>query len=161
MWFDISLFSCDNGCFASGRARAPAPLLLVYKELVEWWNLNLTQSFCNQYIYTFERIVNFSESYNMETTSQVRQNFHKDSEDGINRQINKELYASYVYLSIVSNLLFNVILYFIKLFILFYFLYIRLLCEINCNRLQKFCVCVCVCFAKRIRLERCRTYDAI
>ncbi|KAJ8910419.1 hypothetical protein NQ315_013894 [Exocentrus adspersus] len=32
-------------------------------------------------------------------TSQVRQNFHKDCEDGINKQINLELYASYVYLS--------------------------------------------------------------
>ncbi|XP_046992574.1 soma ferritin [Schistocerca americana] len=33
------------------------------------------------------------------TESQVRQNFHKDSEDAINKQINMELYASYVYLS--------------------------------------------------------------
>uniref|UniRef100_A0A1B6KKR4 Ferritin n=1 Tax=Graphocephala atropunctata TaxID=36148 RepID=A0A1B6KKR4_9HEMI len=31
--------------------------------------------------------------------SQVRQNFHEDSENGINKQINMELYASYVYLS--------------------------------------------------------------
>lgn len=31
--------------------------------------------------------------------SQVRQNFHPDSEAAINRQINLELYASYVYLS--------------------------------------------------------------
>ncbi|XP_043923370.1 ferritin heavy chain [Protopterus annectens] len=31
--------------------------------------------------------------------SQVRQNFHQDCEGGINRQINLELYASYVYLS--------------------------------------------------------------
>nr|AXL95670.1 ferritin [Conus ermineus] len=29
--------------------------------------------------------------------SQVRQNFHKDCEAGINKQINLELYASYVY----------------------------------------------------------------
>ncbi|KAK7872502.1 hypothetical protein R5R35_014290 [Gryllus longicercus] len=33
------------------------------------------------------------------TDSQVRQNFEKECEDGINRQINMELYASYVYLS--------------------------------------------------------------
>ncbi|XP_007940434.1 ferritin, mitochondrial [Orycteropus afer afer] len=33
------------------------------------------------------------------THSRVRQNFHPDSEAAINRQINLELYASYVYLS--------------------------------------------------------------
>uniref|UniRef100_A0A671DQ21 Ferritin n=1 Tax=Rhinolophus ferrumequinum TaxID=59479 RepID=A0A671DQ21_RHIFE len=33
------------------------------------------------------------------TSSQVRQNYHQDSEAAINRQINLELYASYVYLS--------------------------------------------------------------
>lgn len=32
-------------------------------------------------------------------TSLVRQNFHEDCEQGINKQINLELYASYVYLS--------------------------------------------------------------
>lgn len=37
-------------------------------------------------------------------TSQVRQNFHKDCEDAINKQINMELYASYVYLSMVRNI---------------------------------------------------------
>ncbi|KAF2880472.1 hypothetical protein ILUMI_25702 [Ignelater luminosus] len=31
--------------------------------------------------------------------SQVRQNFHKDCEDAINKQINMELHASYVYLA--------------------------------------------------------------
>uniref|UniRef100_A0A8C9HI99 Ferritin n=1 Tax=Piliocolobus tephrosceles TaxID=591936 RepID=A0A8C9HI99_9PRIM len=34
------------------------------------------------------------------STSQVRQNYHQDSEAAINRHINLELYASYVYLSI-------------------------------------------------------------
>lgn len=34
--------------------------------------------------------------------SRPRQNFHQDSEAGINRQINMELYASYVYQSMVS-----------------------------------------------------------
>ncbi|XP_008272626.1 ferritin heavy chain [Oryctolagus cuniculus] len=33
------------------------------------------------------------------SSSQVRQNYHQDSEAAINRQINLELYASYVYLS--------------------------------------------------------------
>ncbi|XP_069348889.1 ferritin, mitochondrial [Eulemur rufifrons] len=33
------------------------------------------------------------------TLSRVRQNFHPDSEAAVNRQINLELYASYVYLS--------------------------------------------------------------
>lgn len=37
------------------------------------------------------------------TPSQVRQNYHQDSEAAINRQINLELYASYVYLSMVSG----------------------------------------------------------
>ncbi|XP_030767288.1 soma ferritin-like [Sitophilus oryzae] len=34
------------------------------------------------------------------TASQVRQNFHKDCEDAINKQINMELFASYSYLSL-------------------------------------------------------------
>lgn len=34
------------------------------------------------------------------STSIIRQNFHEDSEDGINKQINMELYASYVYLAL-------------------------------------------------------------
>ena len=33
--------------------------------------------------------------------SKVKQNFHSDSEALINKQINMELYASYVYLSLV------------------------------------------------------------
>ena len=39
--------------------------------------------------------------------SKVKQNFHSDSEALINKQINMELYASYVYLSMVM-------LYFLK-----------------------------------------------
>jgi hypothetical protein len=35
--------------------------------------------------------------------SQPRQHFHIESEAGINRQINMELYASYVYQSMVST----------------------------------------------------------
>ncbi|XP_072494974.1 ferritin heavy chain isoform X1 [Notamacropus eugenii] len=35
--------------------------------------------------------------------SQVRQNYHQDSEAAINRQINLELYASYVYLSMPQD----------------------------------------------------------
>jgi len=34
--------------------------------------------------------------------SQIRQNFHQDSEAGINMQINMELYASYVYHSMAT-----------------------------------------------------------
>uniref|UniRef100_A0A8C9H0D9 Ferritin n=1 Tax=Piliocolobus tephrosceles TaxID=591936 RepID=A0A8C9H0D9_9PRIM len=37
------------------------------------------------------------------STSQVRQNYHQDSEAAINRQINLELQASYVYLSMVAS----------------------------------------------------------
>ena len=32
-------------------------------------------------------------------TSQARQNYHQEVEAGVNKQINLELYASYVYLS--------------------------------------------------------------
>lgn len=35
--------------------------------------------------------------------SLVRQNFHEECEDALNKQINVELYASYVYLSMVSR----------------------------------------------------------
>jgi ferritin heavy chain len=35
-------------------------------------------------------------------TSAIRQNFHEECEAGINKQINWELYASYVYMSMVS-----------------------------------------------------------
>lgn len=35
----------------------------------------------------------------MASTTTVRQNYHSESEAGINKQINLELYASYVYLS--------------------------------------------------------------
>lgn len=38
-----------------------------------------------------------------EMSSQIRQNFHQDCEAAINRQINLELYASYVYLSMVRK----------------------------------------------------------
>lgn len=35
--------------------------------------------------------------------SQVRQNFHRDCEDGINKQINTELHASYVYMAMAYH----------------------------------------------------------
>lgn len=38
----------------------------------------------------------------MAAVSQVRQNFHEECEAGINKQINWELYASYVYMSMSS-----------------------------------------------------------
>jgi len=38
-----------------------------------------------------------------EMANQTRQNFHEDCENGINKQINMELYASYAYLSMVSR----------------------------------------------------------
>ncbi|XP_041033509.1 ferritin, heavy subunit-like [Carcharodon carcharias] len=40
-------------------------------------------------------------------TSQVRQNYHKDCEDAVNKQINLELYSSYVYLSMESSSYFD------------------------------------------------------
>lgn len=35
--------------------------------------------------------------------SKVRQNFHKECEEGVNNQINMEMYAMYTYLSMVSS----------------------------------------------------------
>ena len=35
--------------------------------------------------------------------SQVRQLYHPECEDGVNKQINLELYAMYTYLSLVSR----------------------------------------------------------
>ena len=35
--------------------------------------------------------------------SQCRQNYHQDSEMGVNKQINMELFASYTYLSMVRG----------------------------------------------------------
>lgn len=35
--------------------------------------------------------------------SQIRQNYHRDCEAAVNRMVNMELYASYVYLSMVSE----------------------------------------------------------
>lgn len=37
------------------------------------------------------------------TMSLCRQNYHEESEAGVNKQINLELYASYVYQSMVSK----------------------------------------------------------
>lgn len=37
------------------------------------------------------------------STTTVRQNFHSESEAGVNKQINLELYASYVYLSMAYH----------------------------------------------------------
>ena len=39
----------------------------------------------------------------MATVSQVRQNYAKDSEEGVNKQINMEFYAMYTYLSMVRS----------------------------------------------------------
>ena len=36
-------------------------------------------------------------------TSPIRQNFHEECEALINKQINMEMYASYVYLAMVSR----------------------------------------------------------
>jgi ferritin heavy chain len=43
----------------------------------------------------------------MSKVSQVRQNYHQECEAGVNKQINLELYACYVYEQMVS--LFNFI----------------------------------------------------
>ena len=56
--------------------------------------------------------------------NQVRQNFHEECEAAINRQINLELYASYVYLSMVItthiyNLIRNIMQFICDLGLLF------------------------------------------
>ena len=43
--------------------------------------------------------------------SAIRQNFHESCEAAINKQINMELYASYVYMSMVRNLPFYAVLF--------------------------------------------------
>lgn len=48
--------------------------------------------------------------FKMSAVSRIRQNYHEDCEALINKQINMELYASYVYLSMVTNFTF----YFMK-----------------------------------------------
>ena len=45
----------------------------------------------------------FLNIFSRNMTAQVRQNFHQDCEAAVNRQINLELYASYVYLSMVRE----------------------------------------------------------
>ena len=42
----------------------------------------------------------------MSRQTQPRQNYHEESEAAVNRQINLELYASYVYQSMVSTIFF-------------------------------------------------------
>ena len=39
----------------------------------------------------------------MASVSQCRQNYHEDSEAGVNKQINMELFASYTYMSMVRT----------------------------------------------------------
>ena len=39
----------------------------------------------------------------MTSVSQCRQNFHEDSEAGVNKQINMELFASYTYMAMVRT----------------------------------------------------------
>ena len=41
--------------------------------------------------------------------SKIRQNYHEESEALINKQINMEFYASYVYLSMVSQIVSNIV----------------------------------------------------
>merc|ERR1712018_270457 len=53
-------------------------------------------TFSSAYFFHFVKLLN--QSYRM-AMSQCRQNYHQDCEAGINKQINLELYASYVYQS--------------------------------------------------------------
>ena len=43
--------------------------------------------------------------------SRCRTNFHSENEANINKQINMELYASYVYLSMVSSVYYSYIFF--------------------------------------------------
>lgn len=60
--------------------------------------------------------------------SQVRQNYHRECEDGVNRQINLELYAMYTYLSMVSSSLYVNLSYQPPQFS--FWLFLRVLCWI-------------------------------
>lgn len=57
--------------------------------------------------------------------SQTRQNFHEECEAGINKQINMELYASYVYLSMV--IYFTKKIHLLVFLIKFYVIYISMM----------------------------------
>ena len=81
--------------FALSQCRNQA--LLFYQK-----SQNLTYYSSNQQLFSFESTNKNSTTIKMATTT-VRQNFHQESEAGINKQINLELYASYVYLSMVSE----------------------------------------------------------
>lgn len=62
--------------------------------------------------------------------SQVRQNYHRECEDGVNRQINLELYAMYTYLSMVSCSFYVNLSYQPPQFSFWLFLWV--LCELFC-----------------------------
>ena len=61
----------------------------------------------------------------MATVSQVRQNYAEDSEKGVNKQINMELYAMYTYLSMVSSRTKRASASYRKLITIFFYTYSR------------------------------------
>lgn len=84
--------SCLQGVFSLYSL-----IMFIYNNV---FNLHLTN---RRLSWKFAQIIFFIIMINTEMSSQVRQNFHQDCEAAINRQINLELYASYVYLSMVRN----------------------------------------------------------
>ena len=57
---------------------------------------------CLQEYFKEDLILNVETKKNKKMASRIRINFHSDSEAMINKQINMELYASYVYMAMVS-----------------------------------------------------------
>lgn len=64
------------------------------------WSKNIDVCYRLTGSFDIQRVLTTGDSENM-AESRPRQNFHQESEAGINKQINMELYASYVYQSMV------------------------------------------------------------
>lgn len=78
------------------------------------WTSTFKRTSGNPLLWTFSiNFIHLTSSSRIQKTikmaSQVRQNYHEDCEASINKQINMELYASYVYLSMVSRYCFGIL----------------------------------------------------
>ena len=98
IWYNTNGFSCTH----FGVSLACLRLLMHYACIMCLLHNTLpNMSQTEQCHWTL--LTPFFHCFYTEMTSQIRQNFHQDCEAAINRQINLELYASYVYLSMVRN----------------------------------------------------------